>query len=74
MHQLALEHHDDAVGQLEKLVQVLAGPRHGRAGVAHGDDAAGNRRRRGEVATEHRVGGAVGPWRYYRFLHARPSE
>lgn len=49
VHQPPLEHHHDAVGQLQQLVEIFADQQHGRAGVADGRDPAPDLGCRGNV-------------------------
>ena len=49
-------HNDDAIGQLQQLVQVFADQQHGAPCVAHLDNAAMNFGHCGKVQAEHGVG------------------
>ena len=55
VHETSVEDDEDAVGQFEQLVQVLAHQEHRSARVAGGEDAVVDLRHRGEVEPEHRV-------------------
>ena len=53
----SVEHDDEAVGQLEQLVEILAHQQHGGAAIARRHDLRVDVGDRREVEAEHRIGG-----------------
>jgi hypothetical protein len=55
--QRAVEHHHQAVGEFQQLVEVFADQQHCGAAIARRHDLGVNLRDRGEIQAEARIGG-----------------